>query len=294
MDLPEGSLVFFTKDGLKDLKNYLNIALPRIFESGIDWMGYEFQSIFAISISDLDYSLHVILTNLENLCYPFTVAITSTISLKSREKLRKLKPEQLKTYIIISYLFNFLLLIIVILFLLIYGDYYFFIISPNDEIYLKCRKIKYILIYFIFTNNAYYFYLGFLKGFGYIRNTTIATFLVFFGIGPSFIYILTFINKMSVKIIWESTSIALTMGIIFLYWIFSFDLIKIKELAKERIIEDKIYIYRIIYENNNNIRVYINKNIKQEKLIKEQPISVSLENKKKYYFKWKIVYAKYI
>jgi len=251
MDLPEGSLVFFTEDGQKDWKNYLNIALPGIFVSGVDWIGYEFQSFFAISISDLDYSLHVILISLENLCYPFTVAITSAISIKSGEKLMKLNTEQLKTYIIMSYLFNFLMIIIVISLLLIFGDYYFFIISPNDEIYLKCRKIKYVLSYFIFTNNAYYYHLGLLKGLGYIRNTAIVTFLVFFGISPIFIYILSFINKMSIKIIWESTSISLTMGsILFIYWIFSFDLIKIKQLAKERIRLDKINIYNIIIKIN--------------------------------------------
>jgi MATE family multidrug resistance protein len=247
MNLPEGSLVFFTKDGLKDWKNYLDIALPGILVSGGDWMGYEFQSIFAIKISDIDYSSHVILINLENLCYPFTVAITSAISMKSGEKLMKLNPEQLKTYIKMSYLFNFLLLIIVISLLLKYGDYYFNIISPNDEIYLKCSKIIYTLSYFVFADNAYYFFLGCLKGFGYIRNTTIATLVVFFGIGPLLIKILAFIYKMGVKGIWASTSIALTMGsLLFIYWIFSFDLKRMRELAEERIRKDNENIYNII------------------------------------------------
>ena len=262
MDLPEGSLVFFTKEGIKDWKNYLKIAIPGILVSGGDWMGYEFQSIFAIKISDLDYSAHVILINLENLCYPFTVAITSAISMKSGEKLMNLNPEKLRTYIKMSYLFNFLMLIIVISLLLIYGDYYFHIISPNDEIQLKCSKVKYTLSYFVFADNVYYFYLGCLKGFGYIRNTTIATLIVFFGIGPLFIIILAFINNMGVKGIWESTSIALTMGsILFIYWIFSFDLIKIRELAEERIRRDNVNIYNILNENNNNIREEFMNNI---------------------------------
>ena len=255
MDLPEGSLVFFTKDGLKDWKNFLKIAGPGILISGGDWMGYEFQSIFAIIISDLDYSAHVILINLENLCYPFTVAITSAISMKTGEKLMNLNPDKLRTYIKMCYLFNFLMLIIVISLLLKYGDYYFQIISPNDEIYLKCSKVKHTLSYFVFADNAYYFYLGCLKGFGYIRNTTIATLIVFFGIDPLFIKILSFKNNMGVKGIWASTSIALSMGsILFIYWIFSFDLIKIRELAEERIRNDNVNIYNILNENNNNIR----------------------------------------
>ena len=260
IDLPEGSLVFFTKDGLKDWKNYLCIAIPGILVSGGDWMGYEFQSIFAMRISDLDYSSHVILINLENLCYPYTVAITSAISMKSGEKLMKLKPEQLKTYLLMSYIFSFIMLIIVISLLLIFGDYYFYYISPNEEIYLKCSKIKYVLNYFFFADNAYYFYLGTLKGLGYIRNTTIVTFVMFFGIGPFFIYILAFRNKMGVKGIWESTSITLTMGyILFIYWVFSIDLIKIKELANKRIkddnkniIQDKTEIKELFLKNTEN------------------------------------------
>ena len=60
---------------------------------------------------------------------------------------------------------------------------------------------------------------------------------------------------MGVKGIWESTSIALTMGsILFIYWIFSFDLIKIRELAEERNRNDNVNIYNILNENNNNIR----------------------------------------
>ena len=69
---------------------------------------------------------------------------------------------------------------------------------------------------------------------------------------------------MDVKINWKIAPIALAMWIILLIcWIYSFNLIK------------------VIY---NKIRVYINKNIKQEKLIKEQPISISLESKKKILF----------
>ena len=87
MNLPEGSLVFFTKEGLKDWKNYLDIAVPGILISGGEWIGYELQSIFAIYISPLDYSTQIILINLECLCFPYTRAINSDISIKSGEKL---------------------------------------------------------------------------------------------------------------------------------------------------------------------------------------------------------------
>ena len=278
MNLPEGSLVFFTKEGLKDWKNYLDIAVPGILISGGEWIGYELQSIFAIYISPLDYSTQIILINLECLCFPYTGAINSAISMKSGEKLMKVKPENLKKFFLMSYLFCFIGSIIIIIILLIFGDYYFYIMSPNEEIYINSLRVKYALYYFVFVDNVYYFYLGCLKGLGYLRNTTIATFVMFYGIGPIFIYILAFKNKMGVKGIWESTGFAITMGdILFIYWVFSFDLIKIKELANERISKDNKNINNIDIKeefliNNENIQnnhtkeiINQNKNDKEKK-----------------------------
>ena len=256
MNLEEGSLVFFTKDGLKDWRNYLDVAVPGILISSGEWIGYELQSIFAIYISPLDYSTQIILINLESLCYPYTGAINSAISLKSGEKLMKVKPEKLKLYFLMSYLFAFIVCIFVIFLLILLGDYYFYIMAPNEEIYINSCKVKYTLCYFVFVDNIYYFYIGCLKGLGYLRNTTIATFIIFYVIDPFFIYILAFRHKMGVKGIWESTSIAITFGdILFIYWVFSFDLIKIKQLANERINKDDINI-----EKNNE-------DIKEESLI---------------------------
>ena len=262
MNLPEGSLVFFTKDGLKNWRNYLDIAIPGILISGGESLGYELQSIFAIYISPLDYSTQIILINLEFLCFPITGAISSAISMKSGEKLMTLKPEKLKTYFLMCYTFDFIMSIFVMILLLSFGDTYFYFISPNQEIFLYCCKAKYALYYFVFVDNIYYFYLGCLKGLGYLRNTTIATFVMFFAIGPILIYILAFKNNMGVKGIWESTSISITLGdILFIYWVFSFDLIKIKELADERIKNDNKNIQKndikeefLSNINNNEVR----------------------------------------
>ena len=239
MELKEGILVFFTKDALKDWKNYLNVAIPSVLISGGEWLGYELQSIFAIYISSLEYSTQIILVNLELIAFPYTGAINSAISMKSGEKLMKLKPEKLKNYFLMSYLFSFLTSIFVLILIIFFGNYYFLIMSPNEEIYLNCCRIKIMVCWYIFAENAYYFFMGCLKGYGYLKNTTIATIVMFFVISPILIYILAFRCKYGVRGIWESTSFTMTMGdILFIYWVFSFDLIKIKELANKRINAD--------------------------------------------------------
>ena len=260
MNLEEGSLVFCTKEGLKNWKNYLDIAIPGVLICGGEWIGFELQSIFVIYISPLDYSTQIILVNLELLTFPYTGAINSAISMKSGEKLMILEPEKLKNYFIMSYLFSLLGEIIVLAIVIFYGDYYFYIMSPNEEIYLNCCKVKYMVCWYIFAENAYYFFLGCLKGYGYLRNTTIVTIIMFFVISPILIYFLSFRNKYGVKGIWESSSIAMTLGdILFIYWVFSFDLIKIKELANKRIkddnkniIQDKTEIKELFLKNTEN------------------------------------------
>ena len=238
MNLEEGSLVFFTKEGLNNWKNYLDVAIPGV-------LGYELQSIFAIYISPLDYSTQIIVINLEMLTFPFTGAINSAISMKSGEKLMTMEPTKLKKYFLMSYLFSFLGIKTVLILVIIFGDYYFYIMSPKEDIYLNCCRIKYILCWYIFSANAYYFFLGCLKGYGYLRNTTIVTMIMFFVISPFLIYNLSFRNKYGVKGIWESSSISMTLAdILFVYWVFSFDLIKIKELANKRINADNINIHR--------------------------------------------------
>jgi MATE family multidrug resistance protein len=258
MNLEEGSLVFFTKEGLNNWKNYLDVAIPGVLISGGEWIGYELQSIFVIYISPLDYSTQIIVINLELLTFPFTGAINSAISMKSGEKLMTMKPEKLKNYFLMSYLFSFLTIIIVLLIVIFFGDYFFYIMSPKEEIYLNCCKIKYMVCWYIFAENVYYFYLGCLKGYGYLRNTTIVTMIMFFVISPLLIYILSFRNNYGVKGIWESTSIAMTLGdILFIYWVFSFDIVKIKELANKRIKADN----KNIIQNEKEIKEIFLKNI---------------------------------
>ena len=261
MDLPEGSLVFFTIDGLKDWKNYLNVAIPSVLISGGEWIGYEIQSIFAIYISSLDYSTQIIVVNLELIAFPYTGAINSAISMKSGDKLMSVEPKKLKNYLLMSYLFSFLATIFVISMVIIFGNYYFTLMSPNEEIYNNCCRIKLMVCWYIFAENAYYFFMGCLKGYGYLRNTTIATFVMFFVISPTLIYILAFRCKIGVKGIWESTSFSMTLGdILFIYWVFSFDLVEIKELANKRINADN----KNIHEDERELFLAKNENNKKD------------------------------
>ena len=125
--------------------------------------------------------------------------------------------------------------------------------SPNNEIYEYSRKVIYIILYYVFVDNAYYFYLGCLKAIGYLINPTILTFILFYFLDNCVTYILAFKLKMEIKGIWISLSIGATIGsIVFIYWIFSFDMSEMKKIALKRIEDDKknLEYFKSDYKDN--------------------------------------------
>ena len=130
--------------------------------------------------------------------------------------------------------------------------------SPNNEIYEYSRKVIYIILYYVFIDNAYYFYLGCLKAIGYLINPTIVTFIIFYFLNNCVTYILAFKLKMEIKGIWLSLSIGVTCGtIVYIYWIFSFDMSEMKEIALKRIEDDKKNIDNLKMEFSDNLIINI-------------------------------------
>ncbi len=253
LDLPEGSIIYFSKDSLKDWISYLKIAIPGILITGGEWLGYEIQGIFAIFISPLAYSGIVITMNIEIMCFPYTAGLNSAVSMKVGDRLLSEDPKKLKIYIFSCYCFALLLGIFVIGIGIFFGDDYIKLMSPNNEIYEYSRKVIYIILYYVFVDNAYYFYLGCLKAIGYLINPTILTFILFYFLDNCVTYILAFKLKMEIKGIWISLSIGATIGsIVFIYWIFSFDMSEMKKIALKRIEDDKknLEYFKSDYKDN--------------------------------------------
>ena len=106
--------------------------------------------------------------------------------------------------------------------------------------FTNIQEKLFVLFYILFlTDNAYYFYLCCLKAIGYLINPTILTFILFYFLDNCVTYILAFKLKMEIKGIWISLSIGATIGaIVFIYWIFSFDMSEMKKIALKRIEDD--------------------------------------------------------
>ena len=107
--------------------------------------------------------------------------------------------------------------------------------------FMNIQEKLFVLFYIMFlADNACYFYLGCLKAIGYLINPTILTFILFYFLDNCVTYILAFKLKMEIKGIWISLSIGATIGaIVFIYWIFSFDMSEMKKIALKRIEDDK-------------------------------------------------------
>ena len=246
LGLPEESLVYFTKDGLKEWWAFMKVAIPGILISGGEWLGYEIQGVFAIYISTTAYSTAILTMNLECSLFPYTFGISTSVSLKAGERLISQSADALKRYITICYGFSFTLSVIVFFCIIHFGHYFFGVMAPNEEIYQKCMDVIYLVAWFVFADNCYYFFMGVLKAIGYLRNPTIVTFVCSYCIDLTLTYILTNKFDFEVKGIWISLCTGCTTGsCIFIYWVYTFDMEEIKQNAIKRIDHDNSKILRI-------------------------------------------------
>jgi multidrug resistance protein, MATE family len=61
------TIFFFNRDSFKGWWQYLKIALPSAFLTCAEWWAFEILSIVAIWISELDYTVHILITNISSL-----------------------------------------------------------------------------------------------------------------------------------------------------------------------------------------------------------------------------------
>lgn len=211
-----------------------------------EWVGYEIQSIMAIYISSEAYTTNILVINFENLTFPYTYGIGVAIAMKTGERLMTQTSNDLKRFVTILYAFLVFLSIIVLFLINVAGRPFFSIMSPESHIFKKCCEvIPFIMTYVIFTN-AFYFYMNVLKGFGYLRNPTIATFVNFYLVQISLTYIFCFVFNYEVKGIYCSMSIgSLLTFILFAYWVYSKDIEELKQNAEDRVNNDNRNILKI-------------------------------------------------
>lgn len=246
LDLPGETFIYFSKDGLHGWFEYLKIALPNTLLSLGEWVGFEIQAIMSIFISQYAYTINILVLNLESLCFPYTIGISTGVAMKTGDRLMNSSSYELKKFVLICYSFSFALSIGAIILILLFGSTFFYIMAPDEAIYLRCCEIIPILLIYVYCGNGYYVFMHALKGMGYLRNPTIAVFFNFYVVQIILSYLFAFKMKLEVKGIWLSLTIGAAMTFsLFSYWVFSFDLEKLKIKAEQRVKNDHKNIEKI-------------------------------------------------
>lgn len=244
-NIPKEAIVYFTKDGLKNWYGYLKIALPGVLISGGEWLGYEIQGMLAIFISPLAYSTMILTMNLEMLMFPLTLGVGTAIALKSGEKFIKESTFDFIKYVTICYGFTIIMSLILLILVEFFGNSFFYYMAPNKDIYKECASLNSFVCWYAFVVNGYQYYIGVLKAMGYLKNPTYVTFIIFYFVEIGLSYILCFKFNNGAKGIWISLGIGCTSAyLIFLVWVYSFDLDSLKEKALERIKNDDKHIVK--------------------------------------------------
>lgn len=266
LDLPSETFKYFTKEGLQEWSEYFKYAIPNIFLGLGEWVGYEIQGIMAIYISPEAYTVNIIVINFENLTFPYTIGLSVAIAMKTGERLMTASSNDLKRFVTIVYGFSLCLSVIVLTIVYIFSSPFFSLMAPEENIYKKCCEIIPFLMAYILFTNGFYFFMHVLKGFGYLRNPTIATFVNFYLIQISLTYIFCFVFNCEVNGIYTSMSIgSLLTFMLFAYWTYSKDIDVLKQNAEDRISNDekkilKIEMKPIQSDEENNVTNEISNN----------------------------------
>lgn len=246
LDLPKETFIYFSKDGLHGWFEYLKIAFPNTLLSLGEWVGFELQAIMSIFISSYAYTINILVLNLETLAFPYTIGISTGIAMKTGDRLMTSSSYELKKFIFVCYSFSFALSIVVLFFFFFFSSTFFYIMAPDETIYLRCCEIIPYLLCYVYCSNGYYVFMNALKGMGYLRNPTVAIFFTFYVVQPILSYLFAFKMKLEVKGIWMSLVIgAFITFLLFFYWVFSFDLEKLKVKAEQRVKNDHKNIINI-------------------------------------------------
>ncbi len=231
-----GSFISITSDCFKNWGEYLKICSTTTLMLIGEFMGFEVQALIVMYFSSLDYTVHIVLINIQLLIFTFTLSINISMSINVAEKCISYSKERLIEFVRVSYLINVICLSILIFFLYIFQNKLLTILTTGDEMKRITENCFSILFIFLFTDNGYFFFGGVLKGFAYLLVPAIITVINFYFIQISLSWFFCLHIGLGVKGIWISLLIGSSISYILQVAIFmKLDIDKMKNEACERI-----------------------------------------------------------
>jgi MATE family multidrug resistance protein len=231
---PEVSF-FINRDCFRGWKEYLKIAIPIISMLLGDWMGFEIQAIIAMKASAFDYSIHLILVNLENFVFSFGMGVSTAVNIRIGDMIVSTDIETCKKKLKIWYIFTKVMIFFISLILYTFKNMIISIYTADDRTKEALSDIFFILCIFIFFENGRFFLSGFFRGVSYVTIPSMLQMFFLYVLNTPLSYILAIKFQYGVKGIWISYLISfacLYITVIYISYFLDFEKCKNETLKR--------------------------------------------------------------
>lgn len=233
--------LFFSlnKDITSGIMTYIEFVLPNTLLLTAEWMAFEIQGLFALAMSDNDYSVHLIIANLAHLSNTFSCGFAMATAILVAEKVGKLMMKESKFVAVYSFIIAQSFMSIIVILIILFRNSVFHLFTENDKLLDLGRDSVILLSLFSVFDATQSVMAGVFRGYGKQKIASIIALVQFYLVQTFLSWLFGFYFKKGVFGIWLSIVIGgfLTTVIYFIVFL-GLDFDKIKIETKKRIETD--------------------------------------------------------
>lgn len=237
--LPESNFCI-NRACFKGLWSYLKFSLAAAFLLCAEWWAFEIQAIIAISISEDDYTVHIIISQFCSLLYSLCIGFAFSCTIIVGEFIAKSTTFITKKAVYYTLIFGAFCMIILLGVFYLLDDYIFILFINKENIIKKgMTVVPMLLISEIFDLGQTIMCAAF-RGLGRQSSATILTFIQFYVIMTSLSFILGNTLKWGVFGMWVGISIGQASAfVLYMILFLCMDFNKIQKEVKLRLETDQ-------------------------------------------------------
>jgi MATE family multidrug resistance protein len=241
-DPAPGSNFFPSAECFKGVWEYLKVALPVAGIAVSEWMGFEIQSLIAIKVGELEYSVHIILVSINVILFTYSIGLNIAIATKisalivevtdSAEELIETCIRKANIFICFGTASMGILMLVVYLF----RDFIVSLYTNDHEIHTMTRDCIGIVGLFCLGDMNKFVFLGIFRGLTFLNTPAILQFIIIYFIQTLGSYMFGLSFKMGISGIWISLTLSVwILDICYAYYYYNFDFQKYRNLSIDRL-----------------------------------------------------------
>jgi MATE family multidrug resistance protein len=234
---------FVNRDCFRGWKEYLKVAIPIISMLLGDWLGYEIQAIIAMRVSAFDFSVHLILVNIDNIVFSYGMGLTTAVNIRMADMIVSTDINTCKNNLKIWFMFCNMTMLFISLILYSFKDLIIGIYTTDSLTKETLSGIFYILCLFLFIENGRIFLAGVFRGISQVTVPSLLQYFFLYVVNTPLSYFLAIKMGYGVKGIWIAFLISFTsLYFSFIYIWNGLDLENCKQETLKRLENDKYNI----------------------------------------------------